>query len=106
MRVRAAERRDTYWSWLGPLCLALFGLFIGLILGRMTLTQMLHLPDPIMTESGRMLGRIVGSAICLAFPVLLLATAFLARRPRWIPNIVAFFLVGFIAYVYSVFIGV
>lgn len=102
MRQRTAGRRS-YWSWLGPLCLACGGVFVGTILGQLTLNQMLLLPTPILDPASRMIGRFVGSAICLFFPVALTLVVLIARRIRWLPNILAFFLVGFLAYVYSAF---
>lgn len=102
MRQRTAERRS-YWSWLGPLCLAAGGVFVGTILGQLTLNQMLLWPWPILDPATRVIGRLVGSAVCLFFPVALTLVVLIFRRPRWLPNILAFFLVGFLAYLYSAF---
>ena len=102
MRQRTAERRD-YWSWLGPLCLACAGVFFGVILGQLTLNQMLLLPTPILDPATRMIGRFVGSAVCAFFPIALTLIVLAARRPRWLPRVLAFFFVGFVAYVYSAF---
>ncbi len=103
MRQRTAERRD-FWTWLGPLCLAAAGVFVGVILGQMTLNQMLLWPWPIFDPATRMIGRFVGSAVCLFFPVALTLVALVFRHPRWLINIFAFFVVGFVAYVYSAFL--
>ncbi len=103
MRQRTAQRRD-YWSWLGPLCLAAGGVFVGAILGQMTLNSMLLWPWPVFDPATRMIGRFVGSAICLFFPVVLTLVALAFRHPRWVINILAFFLVGFVAYAYSAFL--
>ncbi len=103
MRQRTAQRRD-YWSWLGPLCLAAAGVFVGAILGQMTLNQMLLSPWPIFDPATRMIGRFVGSAVCLFFPVAMILIALIFRKPGWLPNILAFFGIGFLAYLYSAFL--
>jgi hypothetical protein len=77
--------------------------FVGTILGQLTLNQMLLWPWPIFDPATRMIGRLVGSAVCLVFPIALTAIVLAARRPRWLTNTLAFFLVGFLAYLYSVF---
>lgn len=103
MRQRTAERRD-YWSWLGPLCLAAFGVFVGVILGQMTLNQMLLWPSPVFDPATRMIGRFVGSAVCIFFPIVLTLVMLAFRKPGWLVNVFAFFGVGFVAYLYSVFL--
>ncbi len=103
MRQRTAERRS-YWSWLGPLCLAAFGVFVGVIVGQATLNSMLLWPWPIFDPATRMIGRFVGSAVCLFFPIVLVLLALIFRKPGWLPNILAFFGIGFLAYLYSVFL--
>ncbi len=91
-----------YWVWLGPLLLAMFGLFLGVLLGTATLTQMLLWPAPLL-HTARQPGAIVGSLLCLVFPILMVVIALLSRRPGWLKNGLAFFVAGFVGYVVAAF---